>query len=113
MKKKFIIKSSNEFDHIINNGKKINGKIITLYYYPSDNNKVYFGFAVGKKIGNAVDRNKVKRKIRMIVHNNQFLFSNKYKYIIMLRKDCLLFSHDSWEKDLVNILGKVNENEKN
>ena len=112
MKKKFIIKSSNEFDHIINNGKKINGKIITLYYYPSDNNKVYYGFAVGKKIGNAVDRNKVKRKIRMIVHNNQFLFSNKYKYIIMLRKDCLSFSHEEWNKDMIDIIGKVKDNEK-
>lgn len=113
MKKKFIIKSPDDFNKIINDGKKVKGNIITLYYYPSDDNKSYFGFAVGKKTGNAVDRNKVKRKIKMIVHNNQFLFSNKYKYIIMLRKDCLLFSHEQWEKDLINIIGKVNEDEKN
>lgn len=113
MKKQFIIKSPEEFNRIINDGKKIKGNIVTLFYYPSNDNKAYFGFAVGKKIGNAVHRNKVKRKIRMIVHNNQFLFSNKFKYIIMLRKDCLLFSHESWEKDLINIIGKVNENEKN
>lgn len=107
MKKSFIIKSPNEFNEIINNGKKIKGEIITLYYYPSDDNKKYFGFAIGKKIGNAVDRNKVKRKIRMIVQQNQFLFSNKYKYIIMLRKDCLSFSHDKWNKDMIDIIGKV------
>ena len=113
MKNKFIIKSSEEFNKIINEGSKIKGNIITLYYYPSSDNKMYFGFAVGKKIGNAVERNKVKRKIRMIIHQNQFLFSNKYKYIIMLRKDCLSFSHGKWIEDLIDIIGKVNENEKN
>ena len=112
MKKGYIIKNPEEFNFIINEGNKIKGKIITLYYYPSENNKMYFGFAVGKKIGNAVERNKVKRKIRMIVHNNQLLFSKKYKYIIMLRKDCLSFKHSEWEEDMQDIIRKVNENEK-
>lgn len=113
MKNKYIIKSPDEFNTIINTGKRIKGNIMTMYYFPSNDNKMYFGFAVGKKVGNAVERNKVKRKLRMIVHQNQFLFSNKFKYIIMLRKDCLSFSHDKWNKDLIDIIGKVNENEKN
>ena len=113
MKKSFIIKNPEEFNNIISDGNKIKGKIITLYYYPSSNNKKYFGFAVGKKIGNAVERNKVKRKIRMIVHNNQFLFSNNFKYIIMLRKDCLSFSYNEWNQDMIEIIGKVEKNEKN
>ena len=112
MKKAFIIKSHDNFNQIINGGKKIKGNIITIYYYPSDDKKIYFGFAVGKKIGNAVERNKVKRKIRMIVHNNQFLFPKGYKYIIMLRKDCLLFSHAKWNEDMIDIIGKVENNEK-
>lgn len=112
MKKSYIIKSPEEFNLIINEGNKIKGKIITLYYYPSDNNKMYFGFAVGKKLGNAVTRNKIKRKLRMIIHNNQLMFSKNYKYIIMLRKDCLSFKHGEWEKDINDIIGKVNENEK-
>ena len=85
MKQKFIIKDANEFNLIICNGKKVKGEIITIYYYPSEDNKKYFGFAIGKKIGNAVTRNKVKRKLRMIVSQNQNLFSNKANYLLYLQ----------------------------
>ena len=113
MKKNFIIKSPDDFNLIINSGKKIKGEILTIYYYPSSDKKNYFGFAIGKKNGNAVERNKIKRKIRMLVHNNQLLFKKSFKYIIMLRKDCLLFSYEKWEKDMISILGKVENNEEN
>ena len=112
MNKSYIIRKADEFNLIINNGKRIKGNIISIYYYPSEDEKKYFGFAVGKKNGNAVQRNKIKRKIRMLVHDNQNLFSNKYKYIIMLKRDCLSYPHSKWNEDILNILGKVQNNEK-
>ena len=113
MKKEYFIKKASDFNLIINTGNKIKGDIFTLYYIPSEDNRKYFGIAVGKKHGNAVERNKIKRKIRIILHENEKLFQNKYKYIIMIRKDCLLIKHESWVNDLVNIIRKVNNNEEN
>ena len=52
MKNNYIIKKQSEFDNIIQNGKRVKGNIITIYYHPSLDNKKYFGFAVGKKSGN-------------------------------------------------------------
>jgi len=112
MKDKYIIKKAEEFNNIINNGKKIKGNILSLYYYPSSDNKFYFGIAVGKKHGNAVERNKIKRKLKMIIHDNQNLFSNKYKYIIMIRKDCLNYPHEEWNNDMKFVLEKVDNYEK-
>ena len=108
MKKDYIIKKQDDFNNIIRNGRILKGKNITLYYLPSENNLKYFGIAVGKKIGNAVVRNRLKRRIRMIIHNNQKLFSNKYKYIIMIRRECLNSLYQDVEKELTNILRKVN-----
>ena len=48
----------------------------------------------------------------MLVHDNQNLFSNKYKYIIMLKRDCLSYPHSKWNEDILNIIGKVQNNEK-
>ena len=107
MKKVYIIKKHEDFNNIIKNGKMIKSSSFVLYYLPSENNFKYFGIAVGKKIGNAVIRNKVKRVVRMIVHNNQKLFSNNYKYIIMMRKECLNYSYNNIESEFINILGKV------
>lgn len=107
MKDKYIIKKQEEFNEIIKNGHMIKGKTIILYYAPSIDNKKYFGIAAGKKIGNAVSRNLSKRRVRMLLNKYQNLFSNKYKYIIMLRSDCLDYPYNIWENDLKECIGKV------
>lgn len=113
MKKTFFIKKHEEFSNIIKNGKFIKNDGFILYYLPSLDEKMYFGIAVSKKIGNAVTRNKVKRIMRMMIHNNQKSFKNGYKYIIMMRKDFLKNSYIFNENELIKSIGKVNENEKN
>lgn len=107
MKNNYIIKKQSEFDNIIQNGKRVKGNIITIYYHPSLDNKKYFGFAVGKKSGIAVTRNFIKRRLRMLISTNQKLFSNKYKYIIMVGKNALNFPYNIWNEDLVELIGKV------
>lgn len=108
MKKNYIIKKADEFNNIIKNGTMIKGKNVVLYYLPSEDNKMYYGIAAGKKLGNAVNRNYLKRKIRMIIHNNQKLFKNNYKYIIMIRRECINSLYINIEREFIDILGKVN-----
>ena len=64
MKKKYIVKTREEFNCLIKTGICSKNKYFVIYHLP--NNKSYdrFGISVGKKIGNAVTRNKYKRKIR-------------------------------------------------
>lgn len=107
MKNSYIIKKHEEFNNIINNGKRIKGNILTLYYHPSIDEKKYFGFAVGKKNGNAVQRNFIKRRLRMLINTHQNLFSKKYKYIIMIRGESLDIPFNKWNDDLVQLIGKV------
>lgn len=113
MKNKYIVKKTKDFNNIINNGKFVKNNIFIVYYLPSEDNKMYFGFAVGKKIGNAVIRNKVKRRLRMLVYENQNLFSNKYKYIIMIKKDFINESYELLKNSIIDIIGKVKKNEEN
>ena len=67
MKKLYVVKHQQDFDRII----KLNNKKVSSYFivYSEDNDKKYdcYGISVSKKIGNAVYRNKMKRRIRNII----------------------------------------------
>lgn len=89
MKKYEIVKEHRDYDNIINNGRYIKNNTFIVYFLKHEENFPKFGMAVGKKIGNAVTRNKYKRIIRNIIDNNKFLFKKEYDYIIIIKKVCL------------------------
>lgn len=84
MKKKEIIKKSNDYTKVINKNNKLKNKYYSLFYIKSDN--TLFGISIPKKIGNAVIRNKNKRQIKNIIDNNKNNIQNGYNYVIIIRK---------------------------
>ena len=113
MKKFEIIKKNTEFNDIINKGKCLKGKYYNIYYKDSNNDFPMFGLAVSKKCGIAVVRNKIKRRLRMIIANNKFLFKNNKKYIIMVKRDIAQIDYKKMEENLIAMLEERTKNEKN
>lgn len=106
MKRYEMVKSHEEFNKIIKEGLKIKGKYIIVFYTKKDYVKPNFGIAVGKKLGNAVVRNKLKRQYRNIIDNNRFLFKNNHNYIIMIRKSCAGVEYKTLEQALIELIEK-------
>ncbi len=106
MKKVEIVKKEQDFNNIILSGKKISNKF--WYVFFKENNLIYprFGIAVGTKIGNAVIRNKYKRRAKNIIDKNKIVFQNGYDYIIMLRKACIGLTYQELEESLLNACKK-------
>ena len=111
MKKKEIIKKSNDYTKVINKNNKLKNKYYSLFYIKSDN--TLFGISIPKKIGNAVIRNKNKRQIKNIIDNNKNNIQNGYNYVIIIRKEILSLSYQEKEQELINLFKKIGEkNEK-
>ncbi|WP_026389438.1 ribonuclease P protein component [[Acholeplasma] multilocale] len=90
MKNKRIIKGNFEFQNIISKQKSIKNVAFVLYFEKTDNDFLEYGISVGKKIGNAVIRNKIKRQIRMMMNDIIKTHGDKeYKVIILARKAML------------------------
>jgi len=111
MKKRDRVKSNILFNDIINNGLRVSNKFYVLCKEKSDTN-VKFGIAVGKKVGNAVVRNKIKRQIRHIIDKNIKLFPNFYNYIIICKKEVLKLSFNEMEFELIKLIQKGETYEK-
>ena len=112
MKKYKIIKDSDIFEKVIKNGKLKKNRFYNIFYLENGINKSMYGFAVGKKIGNAVIRNKNKRQIKSIVDECEYLFSKPYYYIIMLKKDINEISFKEKRQMLIDLMQEGEKNEK-
>lgn len=108
MKRYEMVKSHEEFNEIINKGNRLKGKYAYIFSKKKEFDKPNFGIAVGKKLGNAVVRNKFKRQFRNIVDKNRFLFKNNNNYIIMIKREANNASFSELETDLINTLKKGN-----
>ncbi len=99
MKKINILKENREFNRIIQNIKPFYFNEYVLYIEKNKDMTYKFGFSVGKKIGNAVTRNKIKRQLKNIVRENYY--SNGFICIIMVRKSILDKSFNE-KKEILN-----------
>ncbi len=106
MKKLYIVKSTQDFEKIIKaqNFSKNQSFII----YEKKNNLPYdrFGISVSKKLGNAVYRNKYKRKIRAIIDKYKKNYNNNKDYIIIFRKGGENKLFQDLEQDFLNLMLK-------
>ncbi len=72
MKSKILALSKNEEFRTLINSKKTSNKYVTIFFGNLTNknkNSLNISFVAKKKIGNAVKRNKIKRRLRNIMND--------------------------------------------
>ena len=84
--------SKNEDFKFLLNGKKINNKYLTIFFkkLSNKNNKnLNISFVAQKKIGNAVKRNKIKRRLRNIMNDalKKINIKMEYSYLIISKRN--------------------------
>ncbi|MEG0283896.1 MAG: ribonuclease P protein component [Erysipelotrichales bacterium] len=85
MQDKFRLKKNEDFKELIDRKQFIVNDSFTVYFFKNNLGYSRFGIGVGKKNGNAVERNKLKRQIRMMV-SKTFAYNKSIDYLIMVRK---------------------------
>lgn len=115
MKKKFIVKEHVDFTNIIQKGRYYKSKYFVVYIRKNDLAHYRFGISVGKKVGNAVIRNKVKRQMRMIIDNYKKNYQKNMDYIIIIKSNYVngsfLEIKNSFE-DTIDKMNRSNNKEK-
>ena len=112
MKSKIISLSKNEDFKSILGGKKISNKYLTIFFKKlsdKNNNKLNMSFIVKKKIGNAVKRNKIKRRLRNIMNDaiKKINLNLKYCYLLIAKISVLNEPYENIKQTLFNDFEKI------
>lgn len=107
MKKRFRIKKNEEFQKVFREGKSFANRQLVIYYLKKpDQNHFRIGLSVGKKIGNAVTRNQIKRYLRQAFHELEDDIKPPYDIVIIARKQTKDMDYHSIKKSLIHLLYK-------
>ena len=94
MKSKILALSKNEEFKSLLKQKKISNKYVTVFFgkLPNkDKSKLNISFVTKKKIGNAVRRNKIKRRLRNIINDavKKITLKFDYSYLVIAKPTML------------------------
>ncbi len=106
MKKALRIRKNQEFQSIIAEKKFIANDCFVIYYQPKKVDQSRKGISVGKKMGPAVVRNKIKRQVRAMLRNKDFQ-NIAFDCIIIVRLKFLSQSYAQNETCLRQLFHKI------
>ena len=111
MKSKILALSKNEEFKSLLKQKKISNKYVTIFFGKlanKDKDKLNISFVTKKKIGNAVNRNKIKRRLRVIAKNiiGEYGIKN-WNYVIIGKKNSLIEDFKNLEFEMNTAIKKI------
>lgn len=62
------VRSGQDFRRAFRSGNRSGSRFVVMHFAPEQSHAVRVGFVVSKAVGNAVVRNRVKRRLREIMH---------------------------------------------
>lgn len=104
MEKKYRLRKNIEFKRVYNKGKNYWNRNLILYVRKNGLEETRLGITITKKIGNAVIRNKIRRRLKEIYRLNHQSVKNGYDLIFIPKKNVVDLSYKELESSLIHIL---------
>ena len=104
------IKKRKDFLLIYKDGKRHRGKAFNLIHLANNLGFSRIAIVVSRKIGNSVERNKIKRNMRDLFRKNKDLLKVHADMIVIPNKGILDISRSDLQKEYLAAVASVNQN---
>jgi ribonuclease P protein component len=103
---------SAEFDRVYREGRSHAGRHLVLYSFPreaSEDDEPRLGLSVGRKVGGAVERNKVKRLLREAFWQSEERVPPGHDFVVVARSEAAEFAEREGLAGIKNELDELLE----
>jgi ribonuclease P protein component len=112
MKSKIVALSKNEEFKSLLSQRKVSNKYVTIFFgrlINKDKTKLNISFVTKKKIGNAVKRNKIKRRLRNITNEavKNISINYNYSFLVIAKPSMLNNEYKNIKETLFRDLEKI------
>ena len=107
MSKLLTLKKNFEFSRVYQRGKYYVGRKMTMYSHKNRCEETRFGISASKKVGKAVQRNRIRRLIKENICQYQDSISPGYDIVIVVRKNDDLPTFNEIKKEMKFLLKKL------
>ena len=103
------VSRSGEFDRVYREGRSHASRYLVVHAFPraDDDPAPRLGVSVGRKVGGAVDRNRVKRLLREAFWAAADVLPPGYDFVIVARPDAGRLAAERGEGGIAEALGEV------
>ena len=101
------IKSKKGFQLVYNSGRSVVDSLSVIYVLTSPSDKVQIGLAVGKKLGNAVLRNHVKRMMREVFRYRKHELKAGSRIICVARKKLIAADYNTYDRVFMRLVKRA------
>ena len=105
MKKSYRVKKDSEFQKVFHKGKSTANRQFVIYQL-NKKEQTHFrvGISVSKKLGNAVTRNRLKRRIRHILMELDEQLIKEVDFIVIARQPIVQISYQETKNSMLHVL---------
>lgn len=102
------LKKRYQFNYVYKSGEHYSSEHAVLYVVSSKTKCIKIGFAVTKKVGHAVVRNKIRRRLREVVREQLPKLKQNYNVIIVAKENIVEASFDQLCFEVNKLFKKAN-----
>ena len=107
LKKEYRLQKKYQFNYVYRVGKTVSGKLFVLYFCPSKNKNVKIGISVSHKVGNAVVRNKTKRRIREAIRPHLKNIKTNFNIVLLAKTTIADSTFETMSQEIEFLLNKA------
>ncbi len=100
---------SPDFERVYRQGTAYRGKLFSVHAFPNELGTPRLGLSVSRRVGNAVTRNAVRRRLREVFHSARPEIPGDLDLVVSARPAAAEATVRELSEELVRSLGKLGE----